>query len=147
MIDRIAARSFAAILAVAGALGGAGAPAGAQPKLTADPDQAKSDTALLQDEAKAIAELQRRVRGEVRYRNGLLVIQDHSGGGVSVAPATIFWMVDCGDGGLAVTFGTGSGDTDNGIALQLTSAAISGDTCQRLAPAVAETVLAITKGN
>jgi hypothetical protein len=56
-------------------------------------------------------------------------------------------MVDCGDGGLAVTFGSGTGDTDNGIALQLTGVTISSDTCQRLAPAVAETMLGIAKGN
>jgi hypothetical protein len=119
----------------------------AQPRVTADPDLAKSDAALLKDEDKATAELQRRLRDQVKYRNGLLVILDRAASGVSVAPATILWMVDCSESGLAVTFGTGSGDTDNGIALQLTTASVSADTCQRLAPAIGETVLAITKGN
>jgi hypothetical protein len=137
-----------AILALAATLSlAAAAPASAQPKLTADPDQSKSDTGLLQDEAKATAEFQRRVRGLVRYQNGLLIIQDRAGNGVSVAPATIFWMVDCGEGGLTVTFGAGSADTDNGIALPLTGVTISSDTCQRMGPAIGEIVLGITKGN
>jgi len=131
------------------ALCGLARPAGAEPKLPVDPDLAKSDTALLQDEAKAAGEFQRRLRDQVSYRGGMLIIVDHSGAttGVTVVPATILWGVDCGDSGIAVTFGTGSGDTDNGIVLQLTSAAIGDDKCLRLAPAIGETALAITKGN
>jgi hypothetical protein len=62
-------------------------------------------------------------------------------------PATVMWGVDCGQDGLAVTFGAGSGDTDNGTVLQLTSADVADDKCTRIAPAIGETVLAITKGN
>jgi hypothetical protein len=123
-------------------------PAMAQPKPPVDPGLAASDATLLQDEGKAIAELQRRLRRQVAYRNGLLVIVDRSGTtpGVTVMPATVMWGIDCSDGGLAVTFGTGSGDTDNGVSLQLTTAAISDDKCNRIAPAIGETVLALTKG-
>jgi len=125
------------------------APAFAQPKPPTDPGLAASDTTLLQDEAKATAELQRRVRDQVHFRDGLLVIRDKSEAnpGVTVMPATVMWGVDCSDSGLAVTFGAGSGDTDNGVVLQLTTVAISDDKCTRIAPAVGETVLAITKGN
>jgi len=124
-------------------------PAAAEPRPPADPDLIKSDTALLQDQDKAIAEFQRRLRAQVSYRNGLLVIVDKSGAspGVTVMPATIVWGVDCSDSGLAVTFGSGSGDTDNGIVLQLTSATISDDRCAHIAPALGEAVLALTKGN
>jgi hypothetical protein len=130
-------------------LAGPALPAGAEPKPPVDPDLIKSDTALLQDDDKATAEFQRRLRAQVSYRNGLLVIVDRSGSspGVTVMPATIVWGVDCSDGGLAVTFGSGGGDTDNGIVLQLTSATISDDKCARIAPAVGEAVLALTKGN
>lgn len=123
-------------------------PAGAQPRVTADPGLAASDAALLKDEAKAIAELQRRLKDQVSFRDGLLVIIDRSGGtsGVTVMPATVMWGIDCSDSGLAVTFGSGNGDTDNGIVLQLTSASISDDKCTRIAPAVGETLLAVTKG-
>jgi hypothetical protein len=136
-------------LVAALALSGWSAPAAAEPKLPADPDLLKSDIALLQDEAKAAAEFQRRLKGQVAYRDGLLVIVDRSGAssGVTVMPATALWGVDCSDSGVAVTFGAGSGDTENGIVLQLTSAAVSDDKCTRIAPALGEALLAITKGN
>jgi hypothetical protein len=121
----------------------------AEPRPIADPDLVKSDNALLQDEDKATAELQRRLRAQVTLRGELLVIIDRSGAssGVTVVPATIMWGVDCSDSGIAVTFGAGSGDTDNGIVLQLTSASVSDDKCLRIAPALGDTVLAIVKGN
>jgi hypothetical protein len=121
----------------------------AEPRVSVDPSLAASDAALLQDEGKATAEFQRRLRSQVSYRGGLIVIIDKSGtnSGVTVMPATVVWGVDCSDGGVTVTFGTGGGDTDNGIALQLTSAAISDDKCTRIAPAVGETLLALTQGN
>jgi hypothetical protein len=124
-------------------------PACAEPKLPIDPSLVASDTALLRDESKATAEFQRRLRDQVSYRNGLLVIVDKSGGtpGVMVMPAGVMWGLDCGDSGIGVTFGTGSGDTDNGIVLQLTSAAVTDDKCQHMAPTIGETLLAITKGN
>jgi hypothetical protein len=121
----------------------------AEPKPPIDPDLAKSDARLLEDEGKATAEFQRRLRAQVAYRNGLLVIQDHSGGssGVVVMPATVMWAVDCSDSGLTVTFGSGTGDTENGVDVQLTSAAVSLDKCQRIAPAIGDAVLTLTKGN
>jgi hypothetical protein len=135
---------YAVLVALALAL-----PASAEPKPPVDAELAKSDAVLLQDEAKAIAELQRRLHHQVTYRDGLLVIIDRSGtvSGVTVMPATVMWGVDCSDTGLAATFGAGSGDTDNGIVLQLTSAAIGDDECSRLAPAIGATLLTIAKGN
>ena len=140
---RLAALSAA--LALCGALGSAAA----EPKPTADPDLAKSDAALLQDDAKATAEFQRRLRGQVAYRNGLLIIVDRSGttAGVTVMPATVFWGVDCSDSGISVTFGTGSGDSDNGISLQLTTANVPDEKCLQIAPALGQTLLDIVKGN
>jgi hypothetical protein len=137
------------LLAAALALAGVAPSANAEPRIAADPSLVASDNALLQDEAKATAEFQNRLRGQVSSRDGLLIIIDRTGAtsGVTVMPAAIMWGIDCGDGGLAVTFGAGSGDTDNGIVLQLTSANISDDKCTRIAPAIGETVLAIAKGN
>jgi hypothetical protein len=120
----------------------------AQPRPTADPGLAASDMALLRDEAKAILEFERRLRAQASYRDGVIVLVDRSGaGGVTVMPATVMWSVECSDGGLAITFGSGSGDTDNGIVLTLTGAAISDDKCGRIAPAIGLLTLAITKGN
>ena len=137
------------IAIAAASLSLAALPAFAQPKVTVDPSLAVSDAALLQEPAKAAAEFQRRLRDQVTYRDGLLVIIDKSGTapGVTVMPATAMWGIDCSDSGLAITFGSGSGDTDNGVVLQLTSSAISDEKCRQIAPAVGETALAITKGN
>jgi len=120
----------------------------AEPKAPTDPGLAASDAALVQDDAKATAELERRLHAQVSYHNGVLVIIDRSGtnSGVTVVPATIMWGVDCSDSGVAVTFGSGSGDTDNGIVLQLTSTALSDEKCLKIAPAIGEAVLSITKG-
>jgi hypothetical protein len=137
------------IVALFASLSIAALPALAEPRLTVDPSLATSDTALLQDPAKAAAEFQRRLRDQATYKDGLLVIIDKTGTttGVTVMPATVMWGVDCSDAGLAITFGAGSGDTDNGVVLQLTTAAISDEKCKQIAPAVGETALAITKGN
>jgi hypothetical protein len=120
----------------------------AEPKAPIDPGLAASDAALVQDDAKATAELERRLHAQVSYHNGVLVIVDRSGtnSGVTVVPAAIMWGVDCSDSGVAVTFGSGSGDTDNGIVLQLTSTALSDEKCLKIAPAIGEAVLSITKG-
>ena len=137
-----------AIAVAAAVLLGSPLAAQTQPRLTADPSLAASDASLLQDEDKAKTELERRLRNQATYRDGVLVLTDRSGaGGITVMPATVMWSVECSDGGLAVTFGTGSGDTDNGIVLTLTGAAISDDKCTRIAPAIGLAVLALTKGN
>jgi hypothetical protein len=137
-----------AIAVAAAVLLGALHAARAQPRLTADPSLAASDASLLQDEDKAKTELERRLRSQATYRDGVLVLTDRSGaGGVTIMPATVMWSVECSDGGLAVTFGSGSGDTDNGVVLTLTGAAISDDKCTRIAPAIGLAVLALTKGN
>lgn len=140
-LSLIALAAFAIFVAVE--------PAIAEPKAPADPGLVASDTTLLQDEGKATAELQRRLRAEVTNRNGVLIIVDRSiaNAGVTVMSATVMWGVDCGDNGIAVTFGAGSGDTDNGTVLQLTGASVTDDKCTHIAPAIGETVLAITKGN
>lgn len=134
-----------AALAACGAL----SPGLAEPKAPADPSLVASDKVLLKDEAKAIEEFQRRLRHEVSVKGGLLIIAPggDSDAGITVMPATVMWGVDCGDGGIAVTFGAGSGDTDNGAVLQLTSADVGNDACTRIAPAIGQAVLAITKGN
>lgn len=125
------------------------APAAAEPRLTADPDLAKSDAALLRDAAKAASEFQRRMRDQITFRNGLLIVQDRTSGssGLLVMPATAMWSIDCGDGGISLTLGSGSGDTDNGTSLQLTSAAVSDERCRTIAPALGEAMMEIAKGN
>jgi len=138
---RIAA-AIAVIVATALGL----AAAQAEPRLGAD--RGKDDAALLRDEAKAGPELQRRLRDQVALKDGLLVIQDRSATtpSVTVMPQSVMWSVDCSESGLAVTFGSGSGETDNGVSLQLTAAAPNQEQCLALAPALGQTVVAILKG-
>jgi len=144
----IGRKGWTAILVAVAVLLGTPLVAQTQPRIKADPSQAASDASLLQDEDKAKAELERRLRNQATYRDGVLVVIDRSGdGGVTVMPATMIWSVECGDGGLFVTFGSGSGDTDNGVMLTLTGAKISDDKCARIAPAIGLAVLAVTKGN
>lgn len=138
----------AKILAISLALAmpGAGS-ASAGPRPTAEPAQGKNDTELLRDDAKATAEFQRRLRDQVSARNGLVIIEDHSADwSVTVMPATALWAVDCSDTGLAVTFGAGTGETDNGVAVQLTATALTAEKCRAYAPAIAEALQAILKG-
>jgi hypothetical protein len=124
------------------------APALAGPKAPIDPDQARNDAALLQDDGAAMKAMQQRLRDLVGFRNGLLVVAESSGGSASVTvfPATVPWSVVCDDSGLSVTFGAGTGDTDNGIAVTLTAVAVPADKCLKLAPAVGETMLALSRG-
>jgi hypothetical protein len=133
---------------VAATLFALAAPAEAGPKAPIDPDQARSDAALLQDEGAAAKAFQQRLRDLVAMRNGLFVIAESSAGtaSVTVFPATVPWSVVCDDSGLSVTFGAGTGDTDNGIAVTLSSVPIPADKCLKLAPAVGETVLALSRG-
>ena len=141
-------KGWTAIPVAAAVLLGVPLAAQTQPRLKADTKQAASDASLLQDEDKAKAELERRLRNQATYHDGVLVLIDRSGGGgVTVMPATVIWSVECSDGGLVVTFGSGSGDTDNGVVLTLTGAAINDDKCTRIAPAIGLAVLAVTKGN
>ena len=141
-------KGWTAIAAAAALLLGSPLVAQTQPRLKAEPNQAAADAALLQDEDKAKTELEHRLRNQVTYRDGVLILIDRSaGGGVTVMPAAVMWGVECSDGGLLVTFGSGSGDTDNGVMITLTGAAISDDKCARIAPAIGLAVLAVTKGN
>ena len=50
------------------------APALAGPKAPIDPDQARNDAALLQDDGAAMTAMQQRLRDLVGFRNGLLEI-------------------------------------------------------------------------
>jgi len=95
--------------------------------------------------AQSEADMQRLLRDQIRYQNGLLVFHDKAG--VTVTPATIPWTLDCGEGGVGVTLGSGTGDTENGFAIPLGNTPMSEDQCQPLAVSLGTTMLAITRGN
>lgn len=95
--------------------------------------------------AQGEADLQRQLRDQVHYQNGLLVFHDKAG--VTVAPATIPWTLDCGEGGVGITIGSGTGETENGLAISLSTAPMTDAQCQPLAVSLGATMLAITRGN
>jgi hypothetical protein len=95
--------------------------------------------------AQSDADLQGLLRSQIRYQNGLLVFHDKAG--VTVAPATIPWTLDCGEGGVGVTLGSGTGETENGLAIPLGNTPMTDSQCQSLAPSLGATMLAITRGN
>lgn len=95
--------------------------------------------------AQSETDLQRQLRDQVRYQNGLLVFHDKAG--VTVAPATIPWTLDCGEGGVGITIGSGTGETENGLAISLGTSPMTDAQCQPLAVSLGTTMLAITRGN
>lgn len=100
-----------------------------------------TDPAAAQNEA----DLQAKLRDPIHYQNGLLVFRDK--GGVTVAPATIAWTLDCGQGGIGITLGSGTSETENGLAISLSSTPMTDTQCQPLSISLGTTMLAITKGN
>jgi hypothetical protein len=94
--------------------------------------------------AQSETDMQRLLHDQIRYRNGLLVFHDKAG--VTVAPATIPWTLDCGEGGVGVTLGSGTGETENGFAIPLGATPMTDEQCQALAVSLGTTMLAITQG-
>lgn len=84
-------------------------------------EQAKRDAqtrleALLRDPVRAGPELARRLREQVRYSNGLLLIEDPILHGITTLPATASWAISCDTLGVRVTFGaTGEDDTGTDV--------------------------------
>ena len=74
--------------------------------------------ALLRDPARATPELERRLRKQVRYSNGLLLIEDPILHGVTTLPATAGWAIDCDMLGVRVTFGA-TGENGRGTEVEL----------------------------
>jgi hypothetical protein len=59
--------------------------------------------ALLRDPTRAGPELEQRLRKQMHYSSGLLLIEDPVLHSITTLPATIGWAIDCGNWG--VTFG------------------------------------------
>jgi len=109
--------------------------------------QLRQDLDLLQDEASATTEFERRLREQVHFRDGVLVIRDEElPDWISVVPASILWIINCGPTGLIVSFGPAPSVKDSGPVLNLTWATVPAEMCEQIAVAVGETLLAITHG-
>lgn len=100
---------------------------------------------VLRDPARSGQVLEQRLRRQVRYANGLLLIEDPILHGVTTLPATIGWSVSCDEiTGVQVSFGSG----DSGAVLDLVplGTKISKSTCSRISQEVGAAVLRLTSG-
>src|SRR5438128_1990910 len=101
-----------------------------EPDDAPDKDPMQGERELLQDEAKATTEYQRRLREQVQHHAGVLVIRETDlPDRVSVVPASTMWIIDCGPTGLDVNFGAPSGENGGGPSITLTGASIPPEAC------------------
>jgi hypothetical protein len=96
-----------------------------------------------------ITELERRLRGHVVVRDGLIILHGpfHDRSYTYVLPANTPWTISCGYG-LAVYFGTAvsgiDGETDNVVRLDLFWGLIPRELCAAIAPALGKAVHSIS---
>lgn len=90
----------------------------------------------------------KRLRGWVRYSNGLLLIEDPILHGITTLPATTGWAIDCGDFfGVAVTFGaTGENGSGTEVNLVPIGTSISNYACRGISEVLGAAVLRLTSG-
>jgi hypothetical protein len=104
--------------------------------------------ALLRDDpAKAGPELERRLRKEVRYSNGLLLIDDPILHGVTTLPATAGWTISCNTLGVTVTFGaTGENDAGTDVEIVPLGTTVDVNACDGISKVLGAAVLRLTSG-
>jgi hypothetical protein len=103
--------------------------------------------ALLRDPVRAAPELERRLRKQVRYSNGLLLIEDPILHGVTTFSATAAWAIDCDMLGVRVTFGaTGENGTGTEVELVPLGTKVERNACHGISGLLGEAVLRLTSG-
>jgi|SRR5579864_4819176 len=113
----------------------------------AEIDAQKRLEAALRDPARAGPELERRLRKQVRYSNGLLLIEDPILHGITTLPATTEWAIDCGVLGVAVTFGaTGENGAGTEVNLVPIGTTISNYACRGVSEVLGAAILRLTSG-
>ena len=103
--------------------------------------------ALLRDPRGAGPELEQRLRKQVHYSGGLLLIEDPVLHGITTLPATIGWEIDCNNWGVSVTFGaTGENGAGTEERLVPLGTRIENNVCRGISEAVGAAVLRLTSG-
>jgi hypothetical protein len=102
---------------------------------------------LLRDPARAGPELERRLHQQVRYYNGVLLIEEPIMHGITTVPATAGWSISCDTLGVEVDFDNAI-ENGSGASVQLTSIGIgvSQSTCREISMALGTAVLRLTRG-
>jgi hypothetical protein len=92
--------------------------------------------------------LEQRLRKQVRYSNGLLLIQDPILHGITTLPATVGWSISCNENlGVQVIFGAG-GDSGSGSEVELVPSGtrVQRNACSGISEMVGAAVLRLTSG-
>jgi hypothetical protein len=100
---------------------------------------------VLRDPARSGPVLEQRLRKQVRYSNGLLLIEDPGLHGITTIPASSAWSVNC-DEVTGVEVAWGSGDTAPVVELVPIGTKISRNACRELSQKVGDAVLRLTSG-
>jgi len=104
--------------------------------------------ALLRDPARAGPELERRLRKQVRYSNGLLMIENLILHGITTLPATAGWSISCDENfGIQVTFGAG-GENGGSSEVELVplGTRVQRNACSGISEVVGAAVLRLMSG-
>jgi hypothetical protein len=101
--------------------------------------------ALLRDPVRAGPELERRLRKQIRYSNGLLLIEDPILHGITTLPATTGWSIGCGEVGIAITFGA-AGEVGTEVELVPFGTKVATYACRGISDALGAAVLRLTSG-
>lgn len=103
--------------------------------------------APLRDPTRAGPELERRLRKQVRYSNGLLQIEDPILHGVTALPATVGWAIGCDMLGVRVTFGaTGENGAGTEVELVPLGTKVKSKACYGISDVLGAVVLRLTSG-
>jgi hypothetical protein len=120
---------------------------GRERKKQAEAD-ARAEDVLMADPERVGPELERRLRSRLSFQNGVLIAHEiEQFAPLHVMPPSTAWIADCGFTGLSITFGAGTGGDQNGFSVELTTASLSEQQCNNLAPLVGQSLVAIAKGN
>lgn len=93
-----------------------------------------------------LPELEGRLRKQVRYQSGTLVIKEQLTDTIKTFPSTVPWSVSCDVVGVSVDFGDVS-ENGNGISLNLTDYfGVDTSVCQRISGPLGVAVLRLTRG-
>lgn len=88
--------------------------------------------ALPKDPLLAAAELEKRIKVRLKVSEGLVILSD-TASGMHVLPVTTPWVINCGNFGVSITFGTGvsrdTGELSNALNISLSLVPLEASTC------------------
>jgi hypothetical protein len=113
-----------------------------------------AEAGLMASTIKALPTLVKRLKDQIKPKDRMLVLRpsDEFSIGlnlfneIQVVPDSTPWAVTCGQNGLWLKFGYGSGDDDDNMTIQLTDTSLSTLQCQTYAPFVGSKISTLQNG-